>query len=149
MLTFHQVIVRDGYRLPFELARTPEVIIGVGANTGMSAVWYAAQFPDARIVAIGPEDANATHGSVLAITVPDLLAEHDIEYVDVFKIDIEGAEKELFEGDTGWLDRVGAVAIELHDRFKPGCADAFGAATQAFTMRHTEHDETFVMRPSA
>ena len=33
---------------------------------------------------------------------------------NVLKVDIEGAEVDLFAGDTGWLDRVDTVVIELH-----------------------------------
>ena len=196
LLTFHQVIVRNGYQFPFELNRDPETIIDAGANIGMSAIWFAQRYPGARVIAVEPEDANfeqllentanypnvipikaavwpksallkvyeAAGGSfsfrveslgvteggprVKAASIRDLMAEHDLEFVDVLKIDIEGSEKELFEGDPEWLSRVGAIAIELHDRFKPGCRDAFEAATSEFTVRITNHDETFVKRPT-
>lgn len=46
--------------------------------------------------------------------------------VDLLKIDIEGAEAELFgESATPWLGRVKAIAIELHDRVRPGCSRQF------------------------
>lgn len=40
------------------------------------------------------------------------------------KIDIEGAEAELFAGDTGWVDDFPAIAIELHDWMLPGRANS-------------------------
>ena len=45
----------------------------------------------------------------------------------MLKIDIEGAEKELFADDNvqKWLPRVNVIAIELHDRMKHGCSYAF------------------------
>lgn len=88
-------------------------------------------------------DGNA----ISTVTLEQLIGTYGIEKIDVLKIDIEGSEKELFEGDTQWLDRVGAIAIELHDRFKPGCSSAFDRATQDFILRVTKHDETFVRRP--
>lgn len=36
------------------------------------------------------------------------------EVVDLVKMDIEGTENEVFEGDLGWLDRVSAIILELH-----------------------------------
>lgn len=33
---------------------------------------------------------------------------------DILKVDIEGAEVELFKGDLSWLDKVGLIAIEFH-----------------------------------
>lgn len=35
--------------------------------------------------------------------------------IDLLKVDIEGAERQLFSGDISWLDAVGAIAIEFHD----------------------------------
>ncbi|GCC52045.1 FkbM family methyltransferase [Chryseotalea sanaruensis] len=39
--------------------------------------------------------------------------------VDIFKIDIEGAEAKLFEADNdlSWLSKVKVIAIEIHDEF--------------------------------
>ena len=86
-------------------------------------------------------------GNVAAISISELMREHGLSAIDILKIDIEGSEKELFEGDTSWLRSVSAIAIELHDRFKPGCREAFDDATSAFEVRETLHDETFVRRP--
>ncbi|HEY3728970.1 MAG TPA: FkbM family methyltransferase [Solirubrobacteraceae bacterium] len=36
------------------------------------------------------------------------------ERIDLVKIDVEGAEQELFEGDLGWLARVDCLVVELH-----------------------------------
>jgi FkbM family methyltransferase len=36
------------------------------------------------------------------------------ERIDLVKIDIEGAEQDLFEGDLSWLQRVDCLVIELH-----------------------------------
>lgn len=49
--------------------------------------------------------------------------------IDLLKIDIEGAERCLFsEGECEWLCKVRTLAIELHDRFEPGCRAALTAA---------------------
>jgi FkbM family methyltransferase len=86
------------------------------------------------------------HGvQVRAITMRTLMREVGIDSVDLFKIDIEGSEKELFES-CEWVDRVRAFAIELHDHFKPGCTSAVNAATPDFSR--SQHGEiTLYLRP--
>ena len=62
---------------------------------------------------------------VKSVTVPGLLRHLEIGHIDILKLDIEGAEKELFSrGAESWLGTVGQIMIELHDRFVPGCAHA-------------------------
>jgi FkbM family methyltransferase len=53
---------------------------------------------------------------VQGVTMEDILAASKFPQVDLLKIDIEGAEVELFRNDLGWLERVRAIAIEFHGR---------------------------------
>ena len=69
---------------------------------------------------------------VRAITMRTLMSEMNLDFVDILKVDIEGAEKEVFDR-CDWLNRVRVVAIELHDRFKPGCSAAVNSATWQFS----------------
>jgi FkbM family methyltransferase len=48
-----------------------------------------------------------------AVTITSLLDERGIERVDYVKMDIEGAEWDLFNS-PGWLDRVDAISVEIH-----------------------------------
>jgi len=67
--------------------------------------------------------------SVGTITVPDILEMTQSDRIGLLKLDVEGSERELFsQGSDAWLDRVDHITIELHDRFRPGCAAAFYAA---------------------
>ena len=45
------------------------------------------------------------------------LDQHDIQTIDLLKVDIEGAELQLFSGDASWLRRVRIVIIEIHDKY--------------------------------
>ena len=77
---------------------------------------------------------------VSGTTIPDLMRELNLDGIDILKIDIEGAEFQLFQADTSWLDRVRFLAIEIHDhesrlafdsavsRFPNSCAQ-FGEVT--------------------
>jgi FkbM family methyltransferase len=68
---------------------------------------------------------------VRAITIRSLMRELRIPSIDLLKLDIEGAEKEVFE-TCDWIESVGTIAIELHDRVKPGCRAAMQAAARNF-----------------
>jgi hypothetical protein len=82
------------------------------------------------------------------VTAGDLIEEYGLDRVNLFKIDIEGAEYEVFSdpGSSEWLTSVDAIAIELHDRFRPGCSRAFFSRVGELTMETTMGTNTFVAR---
>jgi FkbM family methyltransferase len=171
-----EVFLHRGYDIPFSLR--PRVIIDAGANIGMTSLYFGARFPEARILAIEPDQSNfellrrncaglenvtciraglwptstplslidpeaekwalavkpandddASMPKIPSVTIPELMERHDIDRIDILKLDIEGAEQELFASETDrWIDRVDTIAIELHDRLKSGCAETFYAA---------------------
>ena len=86
---------------------------------------------------------------VRAITVRTLMKEAGISSIDLLKIDIEGAEKEVFETASDWIDNVRCLAIELHDRFKPGCREAVRGATGAFRESHVGETVLYLKKSSA
>ena len=71
-------------------------------------------------------------GNVNAYTVDDLLAERRWASVDLLKIDIEGAEREVFSADTSWLRNTRHLYIETHDEQQPGSARALFEALRGF-----------------
>jgi FkbM family methyltransferase len=76
---------------------------------------------------------GASH--VQGITVDRLMDQCGIRYIDLLKIDIEGAEAEVFADPSRWLGRVGAIAIEPHDRFRAGCSRSLFLATPDFSVK--------------
>src|SRR5262249_54066304 len=83
-------------------------------------------------------------GRTPAVTVDELLRKSGADFVDVLKIDIEGAEKEVFENASTWIEKIRAIMIELHDRFRPGCSRALYVGTPGFD--HEErHGETVIL----
>jgi FkbM family methyltransferase len=59
---------------------------------------------------------NANGVSVPAITIDELLARYDIARVDLLKMDIEGAEREVLAAGS-YLDKVQHMVAELHDGY--------------------------------
>lgn len=57
---------------------------------------------------VEPDDG----GMVEALSMNEIIARTGP--IDLLKIDIEGAEKQVFAGDTAWLDQVRNIVIELH-----------------------------------
>ena len=76
-------------------------------------------------------------GGVKAMTIPEIAG--TASKIDILKLDVEGAEKELFEHDPQWLANVGVLMIELHDRFKPGCSKALYSALVHHDFRELRH----------
>lgn len=67
-----------------------------------------------------PADENSIKKDLIkTITVNELMQEYEVEIIDFFKMDIEGAEAEVFSerADLSWLDKVKFIAIEIHDEF--------------------------------
>lgn len=57
----------------------------------------------------------------------------------IAKIDIEGAEEELFSADTGWVDEFPLLIVELHDWLLPK-----SASSRNFLRCMAERDRDFV-----
>lgn len=56
--------------------------------------------------------------NINCVSIQSLFEEHHLDYIDALKIDIEGAEKEVFNGllkDTSILNRIRFIAVEIHD----------------------------------
>lgn len=53
-----------------------------------------------------------------SITVDEFIDQNKIDHIDFLKIDIEGAEREIFiAGDSAWLNIVSVISIEVHPCF--------------------------------
>jgi FkbM family methyltransferase len=85
----------------------------------------------------------------VGITISKLMEQHAITRADIVKIDIEGAELEVFEHGSEWVSRCDSLIVETHDRFRPGCAKALLNATQEFGLRWQIGENSFVAREAA
>ena len=97
-----------------------------------AAVWHT----NARVMIHNPEGAswgfmvrecntNDKNG-IDTVTLSEILKRYDRESIDILKMDIEGAESELFsENFEAWLPKCKVILIELHDDIKEGCSRSF------------------------
>lgn len=186
--TYRQIFVAREYDID-GLPEQPRTIVDLGANIGLSVLWFALKYPAADVIALEPDPANfrqlqrntlqlgrraqvvnaaiwydertlslKTHADdghylqgwgaqtvaieaaptadtttqVAAWPMGKLRRVFGFERIDILKVDIEGAERELFAApDRSWLDDVETVVIETHDRFRPG---SHAAVTQALAQ---------------
>ena len=143
------------------------LIIDAGANIGAAALWHAAMYPAAHIVAVEPATDNVIllrqncttpnidiraaaigpHDGTITLTDPGVGADsyrtvddpsrgYEVPLISIasimkdypspayepfiLKVDIEGAEQQLFSGDPDGLAQFPVVAMEPHDWMLPG-----------------------------
>jgi FkbM family methyltransferase len=74
--------------------------------------------------------------NIEGICIDDLLSTFEIDKIDILKIDIEGAEKELFSNNyENWLPKTKVIAIELHDFLEKGISDNFYKAIEGLKYK--------------
>ncbi|MCU7549655.1 FkbM family methyltransferase [Chitinophagaceae bacterium LB-8] len=160
---FYEVFWRRVYHVPHLDWKDFKCIVDVGANVGMTALFFGTLSPKAQIIAIEPDPDNfdlllrntendshisrltVVHAAVAetdgflsfekarlayntrviddyngsrvkSLSLNTLIRNHCFEKVDLVKIDIEGFEHRLFEGNTEWLDLVQNLIIEIHSQ---------------------------------
>ena len=98
---------------------------------------------------IESERAEGNGNFIEAITIQDILDSSGVDFIDILKLDIEGAEKEVFEDKNEnthmWLDRVGVLVVELHDRFRSGCSEAFYSAVSKRDFKEHQKGQNTIM----
>jgi FkbM family methyltransferase len=94
------------------------------------------------------EAADVGKSDVKAITIDEILQGTGRKFIDILKLDIEGAEKEVFSDNyANWLSRTNILILELHDRFKPGCSDAvYSAIPRGDFTEHCREGNIFFVR---
>ena len=80
------------------------------------------------------------------MTVDTLMKEHGIDHIDILKIDIEGAEKEVFRDPSAWIGKVDALIVELHERMKLGCNRSFYNGTNCFDDEWFQGENVYLAR---
>jgi FkbM family methyltransferase len=104
-------------------------IIPIQAALWAQSEYVALTDPDAEKWSFTVTASSDREQDIRGMTIEELMQEFGVDHIDLLKMDIEGAEKEVFgSGPTPWLDHVSTIAIELHDRYMPGCAQAFYTA---------------------
>jgi FkbM family methyltransferase len=63
---------------------------------------------------ISDKEEGNTLSTMKTLTMDDVLVQMNWDSVDLVKVDIEGAEKELFEMNVGWIAKCKHLEVETH-----------------------------------
>ena len=196
--TCDHIFRRREYEFESEMAL--KTIVDAGACTGLASIYFANRYPQARIIAIEPEQANyellvrnvepypqvipicgalwnrnekielvdpglgewgyMTRTSkdvaieaplfqvVEGMTVDRLMKQYELSSIDLLKLNIEGAEREIFEDCESWIGQVQSIVVKLHDRLKPGCESSVSGITSSFDREWTQSGSLCLSRGS-
>lgn len=96
------------------------------------------------------ENVEKNYGEIIhevrGITVGTIMKEYGIEHIDILKIDIEGAELEVFSDSSSWIENVDALIVELHERMKPGCTHSFYSGSKGFDNEWLQDENVYRTR---
>jgi FkbM family methyltransferase len=84
--------------------------------------------------------------AVTAMTVDKIMTDYNLTKIDILKIDIEGAEREVFSDSSPWIDKVNSLIIELHERMKAGCNRSFYCGSNGFDEEWHQGENVFLSR---
>ncbi|MBM4229378.1 MAG: FkbM family methyltransferase [Gammaproteobacteria bacterium] len=103
--------------------------------------------PTAKSWAFRVREAHEGESGFPAVALNDLLDGYPSRCIDILKLDVEGAEKELFADDKchDWLARTKMMFIELHDRIKPGCTEAMERALAPHKFSRLHHGSNLIL----
>lgn len=173
LLVFQQIFVNEEYKtvldLNFERIEKIKTIVDLGANIGISSIYFGNSFPESKIYAVEPEpnnfemllrnielnkseniipinaavwnknenltissefrdklswssqtipSADSNKVSIKGVTLDSLIKKYKISKIDILKIDIEGAEEQIFNHYPlihEILAITDIIALEIHD----------------------------------
>lgn len=84
---------------------------------------------------------SAASGGVPSFSLPSLIARYSNHTPFILKIDIEGSEAELFEGDCSWISEFPLIIIEPHDWMLPEAG-----TSSNFLRAISRHKRDFLIR---
>lgn len=88
---------------------------------------------------------------IAMLTIADLVARVPDGELLLAKIDIEGFEADLFDGDCRWIDACTVVMVEPHDWMQPGTSASFQRelGKRDFDMLINGENLVYIRRPGA
>jgi FkbM family methyltransferase len=117
-----------------------------------SGVWPRTCFLELVDTGEGPNSyqvkESQTHGvhSFEAVSPRKLMDDFGWQSIDLLKVDIEGAELELFSSAVeSWLPHTRMLFVETHDRMRPGCTQALFSALSGIRYNCTLAGENFLI----
>ena len=119
------------------LSNIPNQVINI-VDKGLGKWGFVTEFNDT-----GQKD-NVID-TIKTTSIDEIMNENSIEIIDILKIDIEGAEKNLFESNfEQWLPKTRCLIIELHDGMNKGASKVFFKAISNYDFSYFQRGENLV-----
>ncbi len=83
---------------------------------------------------------------IQGVTIDKIMKDYDISSIDILKMDIEGAEREVFNDPSSWIGSVSTMIVELHERMKSGCRRSFYNNSNGFDIEWTQGERVYLSR---
>ncbi len=120
-----------------------------------SAIWSKNCYLKAEDIGAGKwmivvkETDNEDPVSFRSVTIDSLLENRNQNSINMLKLDVEGAEKEIFSSDChNWLIKMDMIIIELHDRLIQGCTKTFNRAIEPYNYKKVRNGENIFLYKS-
>lgn len=89
---------------------------------------------------------SSVYYHVPGMSMDKILKDYGLQEVDILKIDIEGAEVEVFKDTSSWIKKINSISIELHDFMKKGCSESFYKGSKGFDSEWSQGESTILTR---
>lgn len=117
-----------------------------------AAIWH--ENAELNVVDIGLSTASYMVGDinspvlhrVKAVCIDEIMRDARVKSIDILKLDIEGAEREVFSHNyLDWLGKAKVLIIELHEFRKEGTLRAFFRAIEQYKFEGFRSGENVVL----
>ena len=100
---------------------------------------------DAGLIMV--ETTEDDDAAINTTTISKILKDSGLEEIDILKVDIAGAEKEVFSAPDvdEWLSKVNIIIIKLNDGVKRDCSYEFFKAVSKYHWYFTQRGENVIL----
>jgi FkbM family methyltransferase len=131
----------ENFRMLSRNSAANPLILPVRAAVSDRPGWVSIKNPEAHAWAFQTaESVERRADSIPAITIADAASRVEDHEPLIVKVDIEGAEEQLFRSNTGWISTWPMLSIELHDWMRP-----WAGSSQSFFKALAGLDFDFVL----
>ncbi|WP_017653948.1 FkbM family methyltransferase [Fortiea contorta] len=165
LFVLYEIFLDGCYHIPKSWLQEATCIVDLGANVGITSLFFTTYFPQAKYVLVEPStsnfsvlkrnvswleqcnqaqviegavsnfsgelkfcnspwswggylDNNSSEETIVrSYTMTEIMQLSGLNTIDILKVDIEGAEKQLFSEQNEWLKNVKLIIAELHDGY--------------------------------
>ncbi len=133
--------VRGAHVLAVDAAPCDGLLLNATINGVRDRVTCVRAVLGNRVGLLHELDMAEVEGTV-RVAPAQLLSEHGLEKVDLLKVDVEGTEFELLDGDPRWTNSVKQITMEVHLEYGDPKTLRSWLEAAGYTVRRSGHPRT-------